>query len=79
MPAQTEADPVLAAQELLRSTDAATLLRKTHQLTHRLHSLNMREGGTPKDPAERESRAADVRAQRDLIDAELLRRCGEQR
>lgn len=53
------------AQELLQSTPAAELLRKAHQLTHAVHasaSIAVAQG---------------FRAQRDLIDAELLRREAE--
>lgn len=65
------------AQELLEATDAATLLRKSHQLTHRMHD---RENGfTDGRGFAANETAADIRAQRDLIDAELLRRCGEHR
>jgi hypothetical protein len=56
---------------LLRSSTVA-LLKAAYSLTHR---LNAAERG----PGADDRLAFDLRSQRDLIDAEILRRAGEQR
>lgn len=74
------------AQELLAATPAAELLTKSHQLTHKMHELDAKvEAGTRRrgdyvvsvETSRASTALHDARAQRNLIDAELLRRCGE--
>jgi hypothetical protein len=65
-------DPQSEADHALRVTPTRELLNHAYGLTHRIHAkrdepleLAMRPGRTS---------VADLRAQRDLIDAELVRR-----
>lgn len=60
------ADPIAAADALLRATDTAELLTKAYALTHRMH---MRKPRTAEH--------VELRAQRDLISAEIIRRTTE--
>lgn len=53
------------AEHALRVTSTADLLTKAYALTHRIHQLEHRYPSTP---------AADERASRDLITAEIVRR-----
>jgi len=53
------------AQAALAATSTADLLRKAYQLTHRIHAWEAQSFG---------ERSVDLRAQRGLIDAEIIRR-----
>lgn len=65
-------DTIEKAQALLRSMSVADLLRAAYSLTHRM------ENARHIAKAQRKVTIDDLRAQRDLIDAEILRRTGEQ-
>lgn len=58
-------DPIEAAATLLRTASTADLLRHAFALTHRMHAA--------RDLAV----TGDLRAQRDLIEAEIIRRTTE--
>lgn len=62
-------DPQEGAALALRTTSTRGLLRTAYALTHQMHALPSRD--------ETRSERADLRHQRDAIDAELLRRAGE--
>jgi hypothetical protein len=66
------ADPAVAA---LRSTPTEALLRAAYSLTHQIHSADGLAGtrGYPDREGARRN-AAEGRAQRDLITAEIIRR-----
>lgn len=63
------------AAQALAGTPTPQLLRAAYALTHRIHD------GCPDSvsthPRGRADYMADLRAQRDLIDAEVLRRTGD--
>lgn len=66
---QTSADPIAAAQALLEETDPETLLLKAYRLTHLIHECKgSTRGGVCDGPC------TDLRAARDLITAEIIRR-----
>lgn len=65
------------AEATLRETSADHLLDALIRLTHCIHSVGMREGGTSRAREVREVVIRDYRAQRDLIRAEVLRRTGD--
>lgn len=65
----TTTDPQAEAQAALQAATPRELLRKFAQLTHQI------DASSKARIAELE-RTADLRAQRDLIEAELLRRMG---
>lgn len=67
------------ARIALAATPTTALMRAAYALTHQIHSTQMGEGGTPKDRGIRAATVAGLRAQRDLIDAEVLRRTGDAR
>ena len=74
----TRQSPTTEAAAALAATPAAELLTKAYQLTHQMHRA---EGlattrGYPDRAGAREL-TADLRAARDLISAELIRRAGE--
>lgn len=56
------------ARDTLRATSTGALLDTLIQLTHRIHE----------SPFRNPEHTADLRAQRDLIRAEILRRTGDQ-
>lgn len=59
-------DPIAEAQAALRAADVSTLLTKAYQLTHKIHHHEQQRLDT--------SDLLDLRAQRDLITAEIVRR-----
>lgn len=66
-----------AAQAQLTATSTADLLRSAYALTHRLHGLRTAlDSGVPSSAERATMRAIqrDLRHQRDMIDAEILRR-----
>lgn len=73
------------ADRLLRATDTATLLTKAYALTHQLHAVEevVRDGTTPGDyvvsvrTARAAERAEELRLQRNMITAEVLRRADQ--
>jgi hypothetical protein len=64
------------AADALATASPEALIDAVIRLTHAIHSDGMREGGTLRDRQSREAHTADLRAQRDLARAELLRRAG---
>lgn len=64
------------AAEALAATSTTELLRKAYALTHRIHEATATVRRTTGPHPARQTEA-DLRAARDLIDAELLRRTGE--
>ena len=56
----------MLADEELRAADLRSLLRAAYSLTHRIHAARV---------AKNRVLELDLRAQRDLIDAEIERRC----
>lgn len=70
-------DAQAVAQSALRAADVNTLLTKAYQLTHRLHALEAKTTDWRVTNAPEQSEIDDVRAQRDLITAEIERRCAE--
>lgn len=72
-------DTVEKVDALMRSMDVETLLRAAYSLTHTLHRLdavaNDRVLGRTTQGNDARTEGANVRAQRDLIDAEIARRC----
>lgn len=75
--------PVLPeAQAALAYTSTRDLLRQAYALTHRIHAAEDRAAslawsGQSVAAGDRRSLATDLRAQRDLITAEVIRRAGE--
>lgn len=70
------------AQQALRATSADDLLTKFAQLTHRIHEAVAQCGSGNAHQPHRYCKglavgAPDLRAQRDLIRAEILRRAGD--
>ena len=63
------------AEEVLAATSGPALLRTFASLTHRLDRIA--ESGGSAEARNRE--AAEVRQQRDMVEAEVLRRMGEPR
>lgn len=59
---------------VLAEASTETLLNAIERLTHQIHSYGMREGGTPKDRQHAGTRITDLRAQRQLVRCELIRR-----
>lgn len=73
MTQRANTDLIAAADKLLRSTDTAELLTKAYALTHRMDANR-------RDTASEGSKmivAHSLRAQRDLITAEIIRRTTE--
>lgn len=67
------------AIEALAATSTKDLLRQAYVLTHRIHNITVRlDGGGPTAAQRRPLREqqADLRAARDLIDVEIIRRTG---
>lgn len=67
------------AQAALRATSTADLLRNAYALTHRIHEAEDARRGSNAEALraiQRGPRVADLRAQRDLINAEVIRRAG---
>lgn len=64
-------DPTLVA--MLAASDGAALLRTFAALTHRMERARQRDNRAG------DSTEASLRAQRDLVQAEILRRMGETR
>lgn len=78
----TRQSPTPEAAALLAATPVAELLTKAYALTHRLDDAagKLREAETHSSLRQRREardRITDLRAARDLISAELIRRAGE--
>lgn len=75
MNTKTERTP----EQIVQSVTVAELLRTAYSLTHTLHRLdaiaNDRLTRNTKRGDDARQQGAEVRAQRDLIDAEIERRC----
>lgn len=69
----------VTARIALAKTPTRDLMRAAYALTHQIHSTQMGEGGSPKDRGIRAATVASLRAQRDLIDAEIIHRTGDAR
>lgn len=68
------------ASEALHNSTTRALLRAAYGLTHRMHVAQnaadaSRRAGYARSSAELRELADELRAQRDLIDAEIERRC----
>lgn len=59
---------------VLAEASVETLLSAIERLTHQIHSYGMREGGTSRDRQHTGTRITDLRAQRQLVRCELIRR-----
>lgn len=73
-------DTIEKTDALLRSLDTKTLLNAAYSLTHRIHAATagerqMRQQGQLTLAVELANELVDLREQRDLIDAEIERRC----
>lgn len=69
------------AREALKATDIDTLLTKAFALTHRIHALDKIKKGYDKDSPQRlqvEDDERTERRKRDMIVAEIKRRCAPQ-
>jgi hypothetical protein len=69
-----------AQQAVIRTAPTAQLLRTAYSLTHRMHAeqdaaRRSRAVGQNVMAADADAAHADLRAMRDLIDAEIERRC----
>lgn len=67
-------------EQAVENITVAELLRAAYALTHRMHAHQTqarasRAAGYSNIAAEQEDAATELRAQRDLIDAEIERRC----
>lgn len=77
----SDAPAELVAEVELATASATTLLRAKDSLTHQVHDAAAEARilkGIGRSGRALDQRAASLRAQRDLIDNELLRRLGEQ-
>lgn len=69
----TITDPAVTA---LRETSTEGLLTAIESFTHRIHSAETAAADYPNTAARHEATARDLRAQRRLVRAEILRRAG---
>lgn len=70
------------AERALRTTSTSELLRKSYQLTHLMHakggeSEEAKRYALPVKTRELDQQIADLRAQRDMITNEILKRAGQ--
>lgn len=65
------------AQAALKAADTDMLLQRFAGLTHRIHKVEAEPVKNGFEKSQQRERAADLRAQRDLIKIEILTRTGD--